>query len=868
MESQATVGATSPSKPAIQPQGKPLSCTSCRARKLRCDRRTPCGNCVRSRSECILPTRKRIQRPRQTKNSELLQRLNRLESLVGQVGLAKLEAQGAASGKNQISLPSDEPANEPNVHPEPIEVPTDSPEATEKEEATARDKDAAASRYMSGEFWSSLCDEVVGLKQTLEQSTDSEDENSEEATPESAGDWSSNAGGNPGQLLGSTAGSSSVSDRLRQLPPQHIRYLTATYFQNVDMLLKILHKPTVSAALERLAAHPETASQVTPENEALYHAIYYAAVASLSPEACQRDLGVGRAALAARLQANVEQALARADYLNSSSLETLQALTIYVACLRSHGGSRSSWALLGLAIRLAQALDLHRDGDGARLLLAGKGCSAFEVALRRRLWWQLVVLDIRAAEDRGTTTVLSRDDYDTALPHNLDDAAFGPATTSAQLAQLAKPPGAPSDVTFLLASAQASDVFLYFQHGAERAEQSEADTVRHAQQLEAQFVAPADPAHVASYLASVTVRLIILKLWLTLQYPIHAPRASVAAAGPASPPPATAQELPGSARPRGRLSTFGASTMPSPRRAPASRASALRTAVSIMEMFEAIGQGPFGDRFRWWCVTYVQWHPLAVALAELCNLYKPQAPPPGGEAERKKRSSSGEQKEEEEEEETDAPTAADAARAWAVIERVLPYWGEIIADSRRGSLWRPIRKLYKKAKAARDAAAAAAGAAATPPPDPSATGVSFDSPPPAFSSGFAASGPPAMGQTNQPVTAEGMAGVDMAMGGMPFASTSTMGAVPGGGYGMDAAFGQQQQTSIMPNLAGLDLDASVGPMAHNWMPLPDINFDLTNFNTTPMNPSAMGDTMDWSTWDEFVLDTYAENGSKSGSSEG
>jgi hypothetical protein len=36
-----------------------------------------------------------------------------------------------------------------------------------------------------------------------------------------------------------------------------------------------------------------------------------------------------------------------------------------------------------------------------------------------------------------------------------------------------------------------------------------------------------------------------------------------------------------------------------------------------------------------------------------------------------------------------------------LIDRRFPYWSEVIADSSSGTLWRPIRKLYKKAKAAR-----------------------------------------------------------------------------------------------------------------------------------------------------------------------
>ena len=89
-----------PSNPAPPPakQNKPLACTACRARKLGCNRVHPCHNCIRSGAECIFPARRRVQRPRKTKNTELLQRLSRLENIVGKAGIENLLA--ADRGKN------------------------------------------------------------------------------------------------------------------------------------------------------------------------------------------------------------------------------------------------------------------------------------------------------------------------------------------------------------------------------------------------------------------------------------------------------------------------------------------------------------------------------------------------------------------------------------------------------------------------------------------------------------------------------------------------------------------------------------------------------------------------------------------------
>src|SRR5579871_2854986 len=53
--------------------------------------------------------------------------------------------------------------------------------------------------------------------------------------------------------------------------------------------------------------------------------------------------------------------------------------------LRYHDKGRSSWTLIGLAVRIAHGLGIHRDGDG-------QVHSAFEAEMRRRLLWEIIIL--------------------------------------------------------------------------------------------------------------------------------------------------------------------------------------------------------------------------------------------------------------------------------------------------------------------------------------------------------------------------------------------------------------------------------------------------------------------------------------------
>lgn len=76
---------------------------------------------------------------------------------------------------------------------------------------------------------------------------------------------------------------------------------------------------------------------------------------------------------------------------------------------------RSLFCMIGIAVRVATRMGLHRDGAQYTL-------SPFEVEQRRRLWWQIVIFDKRVAEMTGSTvTALSTSGGDAKLPLNIND---------------------------------------------------------------------------------------------------------------------------------------------------------------------------------------------------------------------------------------------------------------------------------------------------------------------------------------------------------------------------------------------------------------------------------------------------------------
>jgi hypothetical protein len=113
-------------------------------------------------------------------------------------------------------------------------------------------------------------------------------------------------------------------------------------------------------------------------------------VNSVAVEQCLQEFGQPQAVLSAHYRSALEQALARAKFLESTDITLLQAYLIYITVLRKDVGVKVIWSLTGVAARIAQMMGLQRDG-------AKCGLRPFESEIRRRVWWQLCMLDSRAA---------------------------------------------------------------------------------------------------------------------------------------------------------------------------------------------------------------------------------------------------------------------------------------------------------------------------------------------------------------------------------------------------------------------------------------------------------------------------------------
>jgi hypothetical protein len=195
-----------------------------------------------------------------------------------------------------------------------------------------------------------------------------------------------------------------------QSSQEGLTYLWTKYVENVDPIMKVLHVPTSQVVVERAIASPQ---DVPKDQQCLLAAVKFAAVSSLSDEDCLAYLSTSRLQLLSFFRLEVHSTLKQSNYLVSHNFVTLQALVIYLVCNRRHENPRLMWILSGITIRLAQSIGLHRDGTFL-------GLPIFATEMRRRLYWEIRMLDLACAEDSGflPTHIYGSD---TRLPLNIND---------------------------------------------------------------------------------------------------------------------------------------------------------------------------------------------------------------------------------------------------------------------------------------------------------------------------------------------------------------------------------------------------------------------------------------------------------------
>jgi hypothetical protein len=76
-----------------------LACILCQQRKVKCDRRFPCANCVKANAQCVPAALLQKQRRKRFAERELLDRLRHYEALLKENGIEFEPLHPSGSGK-------------------------------------------------------------------------------------------------------------------------------------------------------------------------------------------------------------------------------------------------------------------------------------------------------------------------------------------------------------------------------------------------------------------------------------------------------------------------------------------------------------------------------------------------------------------------------------------------------------------------------------------------------------------------------------------------------------------------------------------------------------------------------------------------
>ncbi|KAJ9306052.1 transcriptional regulator family: Fungal Specific TF [Paecilomyces variotii] len=526
--------------------------------------------------ECVFPGPGRAPRkPKRPQDAELLARLRRLEGVVESLGASTAEQANAPISFKDPPVPTSDGQKKetspregrlgtcpPFLDRDPKSL---LPHNTEHELGRLV-IDEGKSRYVSNRFWASLGDEIEEMQDILDPSSGEEEDY---PSPQD----SMNSGAHDGFLFGYA----SLAHTLRNYypTPTQLFVLWRFYQENVAPLITILHQPSLRAIVIEASTNAELLDKNT---EALLFSIYFSAVISMTPQQCSSQLGEDRDTLLHRYRFAVEQSLARAGLVNSQNLMLLQAAVLFLICVRRHDDTRFVWTMTAVVLRLAQGLGLHRDGTNF-------GLKPFETEMRRRLWWHIVLLDVRSSEDHGTDPQVHEAFFDTRLPLNINDDDIFP--------DMKDPPEervGGTEMTFTLVRCEVNATvrrLSYVPPGARcragelSVEQREALVEGLSKRLEERYIRHCDMNVPLFWVCATISRLIIAKLWLVVYHPLskHDNRHSL--------PMETRDRL-------------------------------FVTSIEAIEFAHLLENNENTSKWSWLFRTYIQWHAIAFLLAELC----------------------------------------------------------------------------------------------------------------------------------------------------------------------------------------------------------------------------------------------------------
>lgn len=114
--------------------------------------------------------------------------------------------------------------------------------------------------------------------------------------------------------------------------PGHVWSLCDIFFQRVNPMTKIIHKPTLEKYVPEAASQPLA---LRSNLRALFFAIFAMAVVSLDADECMKRLGYDREQALRNFSNGARVTFVRMSFLSTCDFTTLQAFSLYLVCQTS-----------------------------------------------------------------------------------------------------------------------------------------------------------------------------------------------------------------------------------------------------------------------------------------------------------------------------------------------------------------------------------------------------------------------------------------------------------------------------------------------------------------------------------------------------
>lgn len=193
------------------------------------------------------------------------------------------------------------------------------------------------------------------------------------------------------------------------------------YINTFEKTHCMLHVPTFRQEIELFWRSPSTLSY-----EWLSQFLMVLALG------CPRSERVAHPGLVDSLLDGAEACLMQSQFLAKPSLTSIRVMAMMTIAKQidivAFDDSDGVWAFLGLVIRLAMSIGLHRDPRWFGTM------SPLEAEMRKRIWTTLVFMDSHNSLESGQPPLLQADDYDSAPPtgrrdQDLTDDSTGDASS-------------------------------------------------------------------------------------------------------------------------------------------------------------------------------------------------------------------------------------------------------------------------------------------------------------------------------------------------------------------------------------------------------------------------------------------------------